>query len=79
MVPVSVLCNIVESGFEPLACECTESGGLLRIEVFDPASGQVKLLIAGVSIEELTSVRVISEFIGELRAEMSAGRRAFAG
>jgi hypothetical protein len=79
MVPVSVLCNIVESGFEPLACECTESGGLLRIEVIDPASGQVKLLIAGVSIEELTSVRVISEFIGELRAEMSAGRRAFAG
>jgi hypothetical protein len=79
MVPVSVLCNIVESGFEPLACECTESGGLLRIEVIDPASGQVKLLIAGVSIEELTSVRVISEFIGELRTEMSAGRRAFAG
>ncbi|EJN31965.1 hypothetical protein PMI35_01131 [Pseudomonas sp. GM78] len=79
MVPVSVLCNIVESGFEPLACECTESGGLLRIEVYEPASGQVKLMIAGVSIEELTSVRAISDFIGELRAEMKAGRRAFAG
>lgn len=79
MVPVSVLCNIVESGFEPLSCDCTESGGLLRIEVFDPASGQVKLMIAGVSTEQLTSVRAISDFIGELRTEMSAGRRAFAG
>lgn len=79
MIPISVLCNIVESGFEPLTCECTESGGLLRIEVFDPTSGQVKLLIAGVSTEQLTSVRTISDFIGELRTEMEAGRRAFAG
>ncbi|WP_274643558.1 DUF1652 domain-containing protein [Pseudomonas serbica] len=79
MVPISVLCNIVESGFEPLACECTESGGLLRIEVFEPASGQVKLMIAGVSTERLTSVRTISDFIAELRTEISAGRRAFAG
>ncbi|WCM49341.1 DUF1652 domain-containing protein [Pseudomonas sp. WJP1] len=79
MVPISVLCNIVESGFEPLSCDCTESGGLLRIEVYEPASGQVKLLIAGVSTEQLTSVRAISDFIGELRTEMSAGRRAFAG
>ena len=79
MVPISVLCNIVESGFEPLACECTESGGLLRIEVFEPASGQAKLMIAGVSTEQLTSVRTISDFIAELRTEISAGRRAFAG
>ncbi|MBV6824554.1 DUF1652 domain-containing protein [Pseudomonas sp. PD9R] len=79
MVPISVLCNIVESGFEPLSCECTESGGLLRIEVYEPASGRVELMISGVSTEQLTSVRAISDFIGELRTEMSAGRRAFAG
>ena len=79
MVPIAVLCNIVESGFEPLTCECTETLGLLRIEVFEPASGDVKLLIDGVSTEQLTSVRAISELIGELRTEMSAGRRAFAG
>ncbi|MDD2103708.1 DUF1652 domain-containing protein [Pseudomonas putida] len=79
MVALSALCNILESGFKPLACQCTESGGLLRIEVFDPASGQVKLMLAGVSTEQLTSMRAISDFIGELRTEMSAGRRAFAG
>jgi hypothetical protein len=79
MVPISVLCNIVESGFTPLSCDCTESGGLLRIEVYEPASGRVELMISGVSTEQLTSVRAISDFIGELRTEMSAGRRAFAG
>ncbi|MNI00161.1 hypothetical protein D3C76_644360 [compost metagenome] len=79
MVPISVLCNIVESGFEPLSCECTENLGLLRIEVRDPVAGRVELLISGVSTAELTSVRAISDFIGELRTEMKAGRRAFAG
>jgi hypothetical protein len=79
MVPISVLCSIVESGFEPLSCECTESLGLLRIEVFDSVTGRVELLISGVSTAELTSVRAISDFIGELRTEMKAGRRAFAG
>ncbi|MGF6092488.1 DUF1652 domain-containing protein [Pseudomonas sp. 18173] len=79
MLPISVLCNIVESGFEPLSCECTESLGLLRIEVFDPVTGRVELLVSGVSTAELTSVRAISDFVGELRTEMKAGRRAFAG
>jgi len=79
MVPVSVLCNIVESGFEPLSCECTESLGMLRIEVCDPVTGRVELLISGVSTAELTSVRAISDFVGELRTEMKSGRRAFSG
>lgn len=79
MVPISVLCNIMESGFTPLSCECTESGGLLSIEVYEPATGRVELLISGVSTAQLTSVRAISDLIGELRTEMSAGRRVFAG
>ncbi|CAI8884919.1 DUF1652 domain-containing protein [Pseudomonas sp. IT-P253] len=79
MVPISVLCNIVESGFMPLSCECTESGGLLQITVYEPSSRRIELLIRGVSTEHLDSVRAISDFIGELRTEISAGRRAFAG
>ncbi|PYY67983.1 hypothetical protein CRX42_24230 [Pseudomonas jessenii] len=79
MLPISVLCNIVESGFAPLSCECTENKGLLRIEVYEPVSKRVELLICGVSTAELTSVRAISDFVGELRTEMKAGRRAFAG
>jgi hypothetical protein len=80
MVPISVLCSIVESGFEPLSCDCTVSAdGLLRIKVFDRATGRIDLLINGVSPAELTTIRAISDLVGELRVELSAGRRAFAG
>lgn len=81
MVPISVLCNIVESGFEkPLSCECAvRPDGLLRIKVSEPATGRIHLLINGVSPAKLNTIRAISELVGELRTEMRAGRRAFAG
>jgi hypothetical protein len=79
MLPISVLCSIVESGFAPLSCECTESLGLLRIEVYDPVTRRVELLVSGVSTTELTSVRAVSDLVGELRTELKAGRQTFAG
>lgn len=80
MIPVPQLCSIVESGFKPLSCECTVNrDDTLRIKVFDPNTGRIELLITGVSPDELTSIRDISNLIGELRTEMRAGRRAFAG
>lgn len=80
MVSVSELCRIVESGFQPLSCACTVNpDGSLRIKVFERATGRIDLLITGVSPAQLTSVRAISNLIGELRTEMRAGRRAFAG
>lgn len=80
MVSVSELCRIVESGFQPLSCACTVNpDGSLRIKVFERATGRIDLLLTGVSPAQLTSVRAISNLIGELRTEMRAGRRAFAG
>ena len=80
MVSISVLCIIVESGFKPLSCECTVNPhGLLRIKVYDPATGRIDLLIPCVTPARLTTVRAISDLIGELRTELRAGRRAFAG
>ncbi len=80
MFPLLDLCQIVESGFRPLSCTCTVSpDGSLRIEIIEPESGRVELLMTGVSTAELTSVRDIANFIGELRTELKAGRRAFAG
>lgn len=79
MVPISVLSSIVESGFEPLSCECTESVGLLEITISDPDTHQVVLFIRNVSIADLTSIRDINDLIAELRTEINAGRRAFAG
>jgi len=47
--------------------------------VTDPLSGHIELLLNGVSPVGFDSVRDIANFIGELRTEISAGRRAFAG
>ncbi|RON47627.1 DUF1652 domain-containing protein [Pseudomonas frederiksbergensis] len=80
MVPVQELRRIVESGFGPLSCDCTENpDGTLRIKVYERETGRIDLLITGVSPALLTSVRDVSNLIGELRTEMRAGRRAFAG
>ncbi|NNA55665.1 DUF1652 domain-containing protein [Pseudomonas koreensis] len=79
MLAIDDICRIVESGFPSLECECTQEQGLLRIKVYEPDSGRVELLLNGVSPEHLVTIRDISNFIGELRTEMSAGRRAFAG
>lgn len=65
MVATHELCRIIESGFVPLSCTCTVNAD--------------RLLLTGVSTERLTNVRAISNLIGELRTEIKAGRRAFAG
>ncbi|WMN15302.1 MAG: DUF1652 domain-containing protein [Pseudomonas piscis] len=80
MLSTHELCHILESGFLPLSCACNvNSGGSLTIKIYDAASGRVDLLLPGVSTAQLTSVRDISNLIGELRTELRAGRRAFAG
>lgn len=80
MVPVQELCRIVESGFHPLSCACTvNSDGTLRIKVYESSTGRIDLLLPCVSPAQLTTIRDISNLIGELRTEISVGRRAFAG
>jgi ABC-type cobalt transport system substrate-binding protein len=48
------------------------------IKVFEPASGCVELLVTGVSSQNLTTSGAIANLIGELRAEMTARKSAFA-
>ena len=80
MLSTNELCRILESGFLPLSCACSlNPSGSLTIKIYDAASGRVDLLLPGVSTAQLTSVRDISNLIGELRTELRAGRRAFAG
>ena len=79
MIAINELTKIMASGFLPLACDCSlNSDGSLRISVFEPASGRVDLLLTRVSPQGLDSIRSISNLIGELRAEIKAGRRGFA-
>ncbi|OLF53217.1 DUF1652 domain-containing protein [Pseudomonas chlororaphis] len=80
MLSMGELRQILESGFLPLSCHCTvNADGSLAIKVFEPHSGRIELLLTGVSTEQLTSVRAVANFVGELRTEIRAGRRAFAG
>lgn len=80
MLSTRELCHILESGFLPLSCICSvNADGSLSIKIYDAASGRVDLLLNGVSQAQLTSVRDVSNLIGELRTELRAGRRAFAG
>lgn len=80
MLSTSELCHILESGFLPLSCTCSlAANGALTIKIYDAETGRVDLLLPGVSTAGLTSVRDISNLIGELRTELRAGRRAFAG
>jgi len=80
MLAIADICRIVESGFPTYKCDCAPTAqGLLRIKVYEPGSGRVELLLDGVSPEHLVTIRDVSNFIGELRTEINAGRRAFAG
>ncbi|MBC3776704.1 DUF1652 domain-containing protein [Pseudomonas sp. SWRI99] len=80
MLAIADICRIVESGFPAYECDCMPTGqGLLSIKIYDPKTGRVELLLDGVSPEHLVTIRDISNFIAELRTEISAGRRAFAG
>ena len=58
------------------------SHAVTKIEYASYLAGALAYLMAwrgGVSPERLTTVRDVSNLIGELRIEMRAGRRAFAG
>lgn len=61
-----------------MTCTCEYTpGGTLTIEVSDPRTGQVDLLVVGVSTQSLVSVRAINELIASLRAELTANQEWF--
>ena len=75
MIPIRELRHIIESSFVPMSCECVSNpGGTLTIEVSDPHTGQVDLLVVGVPTQKLVSVRAINDLIAELRAELKANQ-----
>lgn len=78
MISTLELRHIIECGFLPLSCSCTMNvDGSLMIKVTEPSSGQVELLVTGVSSRPLTSSRAIANLIGELRGEMIASKTSF--
>lgn len=67
--------NIVEVAFLPLSCTCTVVPGLspdrstMTVQIVDPSSGRVELLVTGIALDRLKTSRDISELVAELRDE----------
>lgn len=78
MISALELRHMIECGFLPLSCTCTTNAdGSLMIKVIDPSTGNVELLVTGVSTPALTSSRAIASLIGQLRSEMAARKTRF--
>jgi len=78
MIPSVELRRILESSFAPMACHCTiNPGGSLTVEVSDPVTGQVDLLVVGLSTEKLVYSRDVSDLIAQLKSELKANQEWF--
>lgn len=65
--------QLIESSFEPMACECaTCSDGSLTVRVYDRDSGRVDLVVTGIAIDKLKSQHAVLTLIDELRDELTS-------
>lgn len=73
MLSVLELCHLIESAFLPLSCKCRiEPPGSLQVQICDPASGRVELLVTGITYTSLTGNQSITRLIDEIREELKA-------
>ncbi|MCI8209826.1 hypothetical protein AUC61_09785 [Pseudomonas sp. S25] len=67
--------SIVESAFLPLRCTCTVSpDSAMTVQIVDPHSERVELLVTGISLDRLNTTRDISELVAELRYDLAHTR-----
>jgi hypothetical protein len=72
MLSTLELCHIIESAFLPLSCECrVEPLGSLQIQISEPISGRVELLVTGISASRLTGEQAIAQLTNELKEELN--------
>lgn len=70
--------NIIECAFLPDHCTCTVAPDQsLTVQVSDPVTGHVGLMVTGISTDRLNSSRAISGLIAELRHELKHNRHTF--
>jgi hypothetical protein len=62
--------SIIESAFLPLRCNCTVLDDTMTVEVIDPATEHVELLVTGIALDRLDTSRALCELISELRADL---------
>lgn len=63
----------IESGFEPLACECIiGADASLSVRIYDQESGRVDLMVIGIAIDQIKTQHDIQALINELRDELGS-------
>lgn len=73
MIYVAQLRMQLERSFSPLACDCTVTGDhSLTVKLYHPVSGQVDLVVTGLSVANLRTPESVAALIEELRYELES-------
>lgn len=63
--------GIIERAFLPMRCKCTVAPDYsMTVQISDPQSDRVDLLVTGISLERLNTSRDICDLVTELRYDM---------
>lgn len=63
----------LERSFSPLACDCSLTGdNSLTVKLYHPSSGQVDLVVSGLSLHNLRTPNAVTALIEELRYELES-------
>ena len=66
--------SIIEGAFLPLRCTCSVAPrSTMTVQIADPKTGQVELLVTGISLDRLNTSRDIAELVAELRYDLEHG------
>lgn len=73
MIRLAQLCMQLERNFSPLACECALTGdNSLTVKLYHPATGQVDLVVSGLSVTTLRTPEAVAALVDELRYELES-------
>ena len=73
MIYVAQLRMQLERSFSPLACDCSVTGdNSLTVKLYHPVSGQVDLVVSGLSVTHLRTPEAVALLIEELRYELES-------
>ena len=73
MISLVQLRSELERSFSPLACDCSLTGdNSLTVKLYHPSSGQVDLVVSGLSLHNLRTPNALAALIEELRYELES-------
>ena len=73
MISLVQLRTQLEQSFPPLACDCSLTGdNSLTVKLYHPTSGQVDLVVSGLSVVNLRTPDAIAALVEELRYELES-------